>query len=37
MDFGLLVGRVVPELTPAAEVTKEIADLSYAGTTALKK
>ena len=37
MNFGLLVGRVVPELTPAAEATKEIADLSYAGTTALKK
>ena len=37
MAFGLLVGRVVPELTPAAEATKEIADLSYAGTTPLKK
>jgi len=37
MNFGLLVGRVVPELAPAAEATKEIADLSYAGATALKK
>lgn len=31
MNFGLLVGRVVPELVPAAEAAKEISDLSYVG------
>lgn len=37
MAFGLLVGRVVPELVPAAEATKEIGDTSYAGKLPLKK
>lgn len=37
IGLGLLVGRVVPELVSMEEAQKELSDLSYTGTLAVKK
>ncbi|TCS36794.1 uncharacterized protein DUF2846 [Paucimonas lemoignei] len=36
-SFGVMVGRIVPELVNAAEAQNEISDLSYTGTLAASK
>jgi hypothetical protein len=36
-SFGVMVGRIVPELVTAAEAEKELADLSFTGTLAASK
>lgn len=36
-SFGVMVGRIVPELVSATEAQKEIADLSFTGIETAKK
>lgn len=37
VSFGVLAGRIIPELVSAAEAEKELSDLSFTGTTTAAK